>query len=91
MRADIVLHSIYSIEYNSYSVLSRSTKMGTLMNKEQYVIDDHGRKTAIILPVKEYDKMLQDIHDLAVVAERRREGTITLADMKKRMKKSGLL
>jgi hypothetical protein len=61
------------------------------MNKEQYVIDDHGRKTAIILPTKMYDQMLQDIHDLAVVAERRREGTITLAEMKKRMKKSGLI
>jgi len=35
--------------------------------------------------------MLEDIHDLAIVAERRREGTITLAEMKKRMKKSGLL
>lgn len=61
------------------------------MNKEQYVVDDHGRKTAIILPTKVYDQMLQDIHDLAVVAQRRREGTITFAEMKKRMKKSGLL
>ncbi|HEY4761923.1 MAG TPA: hypothetical protein VIH42_15200 [Thermoguttaceae bacterium] len=61
------------------------------MNKEQYVVDGHGRKTAVILPAKVYDKLVQDIHDLAVVAERRREGTITLASMKKRMKKSGLL
>jgi hypothetical protein len=61
------------------------------MNKEQYVVNDHARKTAVILPAKVYDKMLQDIHDLAIVAERRREGTISLADMKKRMKKSGLL
>jgi len=61
------------------------------MNKEQFVVDDHARKTAVILPTKVYDQMLQDMHDLAVVAERRKEGTITLAEMKKRLKKSGLL
>jgi PHD/YefM family antitoxin component YafN of YafNO toxin-antitoxin module len=55
------------------------------MNKEQYVVDDHGRRTAVILPAKVYDQMLEDIHDLAVVAERRKEGTITneKADEKK--------
>jgi PHD/YefM family antitoxin component YafN of YafNO toxin-antitoxin module len=61
------------------------------MNKEQYVVDDHGRKTAVILPVKIYDQMLEDIHDLAVVAQRRKEGVVTLNEMKKRLKKSGRL
>jgi hypothetical protein len=43
------------------------------MNKEQYIVDDHGRRTDVILPAKVYDQMLEDIHDLAVVAERRRK------------------
>jgi hypothetical protein len=33
-----------------------------------------------------YDQLLHDHHDLAIVAERRSEGTVTLAEMKKRKK-----
>jgi PHD/YefM family antitoxin component YafN of YafNO toxin-antitoxin module len=36
----------------------------------QFVVDESGRKTAVILPVEEYDELLEDIHDLAVIAER---------------------
>jgi hypothetical protein len=49
------------------------------MNKEQYIVDDHGRRTAVTLPARVYDQMLEDLHDLAVVAERHKEGTVTLA------------
>jgi len=36
----------------------------------------------IILPIEEYEKMKEDLHDLAVVAERRNEKTITFEEMK---------
>ncbi len=39
----------------------------------QYVTDSDGRKTAVILPIEEYDELLEDLADLAVVAERRGE------------------
>jgi hypothetical protein len=64
-----------------------SRQVELFINKEQYVLDDQGRRTAIILPAKVYGKLLEDIHDLDVVSERRREGTITIAEMKKRMKR----
>jgi hypothetical protein len=35
-----------------------------------YVIDRWGHKTAVILPIEEYNDLLEDIADLAVVAER---------------------
>jgi hypothetical protein len=57
----------------------------------QFVVDDKGRKTAVLLSVKRYEKMLEDLHDLAVVAERRDEPTITLEEMKRRLKKDGVL
>jgi PHD/YefM family antitoxin component YafN of YafNO toxin-antitoxin module len=53
---------------------------------EQYVIDENGNKVAIILPLTEYHQLKEDLHDLAMVAERRDEGALSLAEMKKRVK-----
>ena len=47
--------------------------------QEQYVVDEKGQKTAVIIPVEEYEELLEDIHDLAIIAERRDEPTIGLA------------
>ena len=52
---------------------------------EQYIIDENGNKVAIILPLTEYQHLKEDLHDLAMVAERRDEGTIRLAELKKRV------
>lgn len=61
------------------------------MSEAQYVIDSKGRKTGVLLSLEEYQRLLEDLHDLAVVAERRKEKPITLSEMKKRLKKDGLL
>jgi hypothetical protein len=45
----------------------------------------------VILPARQYDRLLEDIHDPAVVAERREEKTVSAADVRKRLKKDGLL
>ena len=52
---------------------------------EQYVIDENGNKIAIILPLTEYQHLKEDLHDLAMVAERRDEGAMSLAELKKRV------
>ncbi len=58
---------------------------------EQYIIDNEGKKTAVIIPIEQYEKLLEDLHDLAVVAERRAEEPISLEEMKRRLKDNGLL
>lgn len=58
---------------------------------EQYIVDVEGKKTAVILPIEQYERLLEDLHDLAVVAERRAEGLITLEEMKRRLKDNGSL
>jgi PHD/YefM family antitoxin component YafN of YafNO toxin-antitoxin module len=58
---------------------------------EQYVVDPNGKKTAVILSLKRYQELMEDLHDLAVVAERRKERTVSLDEMKRRLKKDGLL
>ena len=57
---------------------------------EQYVVDNNGKRTAVILPTKQYEQILEDLHDLAMLAERRDEESISLAEMKVRLKKDGL-
>ena len=59
--------------------------------REQYVIDEKGRKTAVIIPVEEYEELLEDIRDLTIIAERRDETTITFEELKEKLKKHGLL
>ncbi len=67
--------------------------------KEQYIIDAEGNKTAIILSIRQrrryaneqYEQMLEDLHDLAIVAERRNEQPVSLANMQEWLKEDGLL
>jgi len=63
--------------------------MSTL--REQYVVDGEGKKIAVVVRIKEYQQLLEDLHDLAVVAERRKEEPIGLGEMKRRLKEDGLL
>ena len=32
--------------------------------KTQFVTDDHGKKVAVILPIKNYQKMIEELEDL---------------------------
>lgn len=57
------------------------------MGREQFLVDTRGKKTAVILPIKQYEQLMEDLHDLAVVAERRNEKPISLEEMKRRLKK----
>ena len=43
----------------------------------QYITDDTGQKTAVILKLADFEELIEDIEDLAVVAERRDEKIIT--------------
>jgi PHD/YefM family antitoxin component YafN of YafNO toxin-antitoxin module len=53
--------------------------------REQYVVDENGRKTGVILPLRKYRRLMEDLHDLAVVAERWRATLITLAQMRRHL------
>ena len=59
--------------------------------REQYIVDQRGKKTAVVLPMEGYRRLLEDLHDLAVVAERRDEPTVTLEELKRRLRQDGLL
>lgn len=50
---------------------------------EQFIIDESGKKKAVILPIEDYEELLEDIHDLAVIAERKDEPTTGFEEIKK--------
>jgi hypothetical protein len=53
--------------------------------KEQYIVDSQGKRTGVILTIKHWEQLTEDLHDLAVVAERRDEEVISLEEMKRRL------
>lgn len=59
--------------------------------RERYVVNEKGKKIGVILSLKRYRRLLEDLHDLAVVAERRDEETISFEEMKRRLKEDELL
>lgn len=61
------------------------------LQEQQYITDAKGEKLAVIIPLEVYEKLLEDLHDLAIVAERRGEETIPLEEVKQRLSEDGLL
>jgi len=59
--------------------------------QRQYIVDEKGGKVAVIIPIDEFEDLLEDLHDLAVVAERRDEPTVSFEEVKKRLRSRGLL
>ncbi len=57
----------------------------------QYLTDDQGERTAVLLPISAYEKLLEDLDDLAVVAERREEATIPHEQFVTELKRDGIL
>jgi hypothetical protein len=57
----------------------------------QYVVDEKGDRTAVIVPIGEYEELIEDLHDLAIIAERREESTVSLHELRKKLIKDGLL
>lgn len=57
----------------------------------QYITNIDGEKTAVIVPIAEFEELLEDVEDLAAVAERREESTISHDELLAELKQNGLL
>ncbi len=62
-----------------------------MRTQQQFIIDAKGKKTGVVLSLKQYEKLREDLHDLAVVAERRDEEAISLEELKRRLKRDGIV
>ena len=60
-------------------------------NKPQYITDDQGNRVSVVLPLDAYQELLDDLEDLAAVAERKDEETVSHDDVIQHLKASGKL
>ena len=70
---------------------SRSNTVTSTPARAISMTDSSGEKVAVVLPLQEYDALMKDLQDLAVIAERRDEPRVSLEEVKQRLKSDGLL
>ncbi len=59
--------------------------------KKEFITDSKGEKKAVIIPIEEYIRLIEDLEDLAAIAERRKEPTSSMEDVLKELKEDGLI
>ncbi|MCF8080211.1 MAG: hypothetical protein K9K88_13110 [Desulfobacterales bacterium] len=57
----------------------------------QFITNEAGEKISVVLPISKFHELLEDIGDLAVVAERREEPTISHEELLAELKRDGLI
>lgn len=57
-------------------------RLSTVECRASHVVDELAFRVAVILPLQEYEQRI-DLHDLAVVAERREEPAIEFSEFRK--------
>jgi len=53
----------------------------------EYLTDIDGNKKAVVVPIEEFQEFLDDLEDLAIVAERRDEETMSHSEVEKILNK----
>jgi len=57
----------------------------------EFITDKEGNKKAVVLSISDFRELMEDLEDLAVIAERRDEPTISHEDLPAELKNDGLL
>jgi len=57
----------------------------------EYVIDERGNRKSVILPFSDFQELIEDIEDLAAIAERRNEQTVSHEEILKELRNDGLI
>jgi hypothetical protein len=78
-KADVHLRS------KRYNPGQQKTGTKTMSAQPQYITDANGQKLSVILPMADYLELLEDLEDLATIAERKDEGTVPLEDVLKEL------
>lgn len=57
----------------------------------QFLTDNSGERTAVLLSIAHYEELMEDLEDLAAIADRRSEPTIGHDEFVKKLKEDGIL
>lgn len=52
---------------------------------KRFVVTEKGQKTDILLSLEEYESLIEDLHDLAIIAERKSEPSEPLIVVKEKL------
>ncbi len=55
----------------------------------QYIVDEHGRRKAVIISYRAYRRLMEDIADLRCIEERKNEEAIPLEEVLKELRDAG--
>ncbi|MFO7662400.1 MAG: hypothetical protein R6X18_07375 [Chloroflexota bacterium] len=61
------------------------------LEQVQYITDASGARSGVILSIEQFTQLLEDLEDLAVIAERRDEPTLSHEELLAELKDDGLL
>ena len=57
----------------------------------QYIVDNSGQRISVVIPMAEFEELMEDLSDLATVAERREEPAIGHDELLAGLKRDGLI
>lgn len=57
------------------------------LHEGQFIVSRKGQKTGVLLSMKEYNELLEDLSDLAIIAERKNEPSEPFDVVKKRLER----
>ena len=57
----------------------------------QYVVDESGEKTAVLIDLKEHGELWEDLYDALIAEQRRDEPRESLEEVKERLRQVGKL
>jgi len=68
-----------------------SKVLKTKIKNARYIIDKKGNKKEVVLPIKDFNELLEDLEDLSIIAERKKDKVIKHADVVKILKENALV
>jgi hypothetical protein len=57
----------------------------------RYITSEDGNRTDVVISLVDYEELMEDLKDLAVIAERKDEPSISLEEVKIKLKEDGIL
>ncbi len=62
-----------------------------LQLRPKFIVDAKGRKKSVVISFDAYEKLMEDVADLAAAAERRNEPTLSHEQLLKELQDDGIL
>lgn len=62
-----------------------------MQTQPQFIVNDAGERVSVILPIGDYEELLEDLEDLAAIADRKDGATLSHEQVMAELKADGLL